>query len=188
MFNQLITFASIFVVSLTAFIFIIKKYGDSANIWAGVFFGVFFLTMLTSGVATLISVVNVFMCKEYLPARVESYELISLENTLEQNGRISGGGSFLGSSFSGQIGSSTVCTFAIKNENGEISILNIPANKIKFFQTEDNFVQVQQHFHIFKYPYGLTAKRRTNGWWYEEDNTWKIYLPKESFNQYIKFN
>lgn len=161
---------------------------DSNSNWVGLFFGISFISMLFFGVGTLVSIGDVLGHKEYLPARVESYELISLENTLERNGSVSGGGSFLGSSFSGQIGSSTVCTFAIKNENGEISILNIPANKIKFFQTEDNFVQVQQHFHIFKYPYGLTAKRRTDSWWYEEDNTWKIYLPKESFNQYIKFN
>lgn len=188
MFDQLITLASIFAASLAAFVFIIKKCMDGGGNWVGFFFGLSFLTMLFSGVGTIVSVVNVFYHKEYLPVRIEKYELISLENTLEQNGSISGGGNFLGNSFSGQIGSSTVCTFAIKNEKGEISILNIPANKIKFFQTEDDFIQVQQHFHIYKYPYGLTTKRRNNDWWYEEDNTWKIYLPKKSFNQYIKFN
>lgn len=116
------------------------------------------------------------------------YQIVSLMNSLQPTGEISGSGSFLRNYFSGGLKSETLCTFVIKKDNSEIVIENIPASKIVFFETDDGSQKVEQVFYNFNYPHRFTEQGRNLTYHFESENTWRIYLPKESFNKYIKFN
>ena len=116
---------------------------------------------------------------------LESYELVSLENVMGTSGSFSGGGSFLGGSISGSMNSSSYCKFITKNADGEIKINTVDNDKVTFFSTDDGYTEVQKYAPSYYYP-----RRIKNDFysWNSNRVEWRIWIPEDKINNYIKFN
>ncbi len=113
-------------------------------------------------------------------------QIISLENSPGVSGSVSGGGSFLASSFSGNIQGATNCVFAVKFSNDEIKIITENANHVIFHESADDNSFAQCHVRQVEYPYRIGGKGR---YFYNYDYvTWHVWIPSKSMNRYIRFN
>lgn len=117
-----------------------------------------------------------------------SYELISLKRTSEISGELAGG-SILGGSFSGSIKTGAACQFITKDSNGVIRIKSIPFENIQFYEASDKPI-VQKFMKTFYRPHSTNSNmnKEEHLWWREDAVIWKIWIPKDSINHYIKFN
>lgn len=118
----------------------------------------------------------------YQKPNIISYELISLENKVENVATLNGSGSFLGHSIHGEMKGVSICTFIIKKENGDIVIQNIPAESMTFREGEPRVDMVEKSF---TYP---NRCDNTSTFCHDDETTWVVYIPTSSINRYIKFN
>lgn len=118
------------------------------------------------------------------PQVARSGSIVSLENKSGVSGSVSGGGSFLGSSFSGGVNSTTTCSVLVKWNEKQMTVETIDCSQIIFLEGSD--LSVKRFDMVYYYPHSLKGLEDTR--WAGYVDHWEITIPAESINKYIKFN
>tara|TARA_R110002167_G_scaffold98020_2_gene258233 strand:- start:1915 stop:2469 length:555 start_codon:yes stop_codon:yes gene_type:complete len=142
---------------------------------------------------TIMTVIGLFialppisMRKTYLDREVyNSSELISLSNQGSVSGSIIGQAGFLGGgAFKGSLTGSTTCTFVSKAPTGVIRVITEDCSNVIFVVGESS--KIEKWVGAWYYTYSL--KGVDDQYWNLDDYHWKITIPEDSINSYIRFN
>lgn len=118
---------------------------------------------------------------------METGELVSLENSHSRSANLNGSFFLLGGSINGSYSEFKKCSFVLLRSNGEMSFIEEKAQNITFL-THDGpsggKVEIQRD--VYYHPFS----RQGNSvlYWYPSEVLYRISIPKNSINSYIRFN
>jgi len=161
---------------------LLAVYGKWGSDW---YFMAILVTIVTV-LGTVISMPYMMTKKTYLDRAVyNSSELISLSNQGSVSGSIIGQAGFLGGgAFKGSLTGSTTCTFVSKDPTGVIRVITEDCSNVIFVVGESSKIEKWVGACYFKY----SLKGVDDQYWNHDDYHWKITIPEDSINSYIRFN
>ena len=154
--------------------------------WGSDWWCVALMITITMVIGTLISMPYIMRRKTSLDREFyNSSELISLSNQGSVSGSIIGHAGFLGNGpFKGSLADSTTCTFVSKDPTGAIRVITEDCSNVIFVVGESS--KIEKWVGVWYYTYSL--KGVDDQYWNLDDYHWKITIPEDSINSYIRFN
>lgn len=161
---------------------LLSIYGRSGCDW----WCVALLITIITVIVTITSIPYMMTTKTYLDREVyNSSELISLSNQGSVSGSIIGQAGFLGGgAFKGSLTGSTTCTFVSKDPTGVIRVITEDCSNVIFVVGESSKIEKW----VASYYYKRSLKGIDEQYWDLDDYHWKITIPEDSINSYIRFN
>ena len=174
------------ILPVLAVVWIGSKLLAVCDVWGSDWWCVALMITIMTVIGTLIALPGICMRKTYSDRQVyNSSELISLSNQGSVSGSIIGQAGFLGGgAFKGSLTGSTTCTFVSKDPTGVIRVITEDCSNVIFVVGESSKIEKWVSIYYFK----RSLKGIDDQYWNHDSYHWKITIPEDSINSYIRFN